>query len=328
MSVAFFCWARLCYFLERGCSNGINNMFGLPDQAVGAVAAALIAGLISLLGLIISKEQKVSDFRQAWIDALRSDIAAVITHAQSIHGAYLAGHPSKAELWRSVREDFVGVNEAWARIRLRLNPKEEPSIAVLQVLKEHESVFQGSGPPDLSRLENIDQRLLDTTQAVLKKEWTRVRSGERTYRISKWSAIVIVVLSLLLLGWRVLSRQGNESEGRNYQGIFERRLRCRAAAEDYARKITAGDTIMTVERVDFSPSRESCIASTEEVRGFGTPHTYQVYRVIDLLSGESLFQDACNNNEPNARDSCGNGRDASIEQERNKGFDSALTHPK
>jgi hypothetical protein len=66
-------------------------MFGLPDQAVGAVAAALIAGLISLLGLIISKEQKVSDFRQAWIDALRSDIAAVITHAQSIHGAYLAG---------------------------------------------------------------------------------------------------------------------------------------------------------------------------------------------------------------------------------------------
>ena len=45
-------------------------MFGIPDQAIGAIAAALIAGLISLLGLIISKEQKVSDFRQAWIDAL------------------------------------------------------------------------------------------------------------------------------------------------------------------------------------------------------------------------------------------------------------------
>lgn len=31
---------------------------------------------MALLGLIISKEQKVSEFRQQWIDALREDIAA------------------------------------------------------------------------------------------------------------------------------------------------------------------------------------------------------------------------------------------------------------
>jgi hypothetical protein len=34
-------------------------------SAVGAVFAALIAGVISLLGLVISKEHKVSEFRQA-----------------------------------------------------------------------------------------------------------------------------------------------------------------------------------------------------------------------------------------------------------------------
>jgi hypothetical protein len=55
-------------------------MFGLPNEIAGAIIAAFIAGLIALLGLIISKEQTISWFRQAWIDALREDIAAVITH--------------------------------------------------------------------------------------------------------------------------------------------------------------------------------------------------------------------------------------------------------
>lgn len=55
-------------------------MFGLPDQAVGATIAAIVAALVALLGLIISKEQKVSEFRQQWIDALRADIAATIRY--------------------------------------------------------------------------------------------------------------------------------------------------------------------------------------------------------------------------------------------------------
>jgi hypothetical protein len=47
-------------------------MFGLPKEAAGAIFAALIAGLISLLGLIISKEQKISEFRRAGHYASRS----------------------------------------------------------------------------------------------------------------------------------------------------------------------------------------------------------------------------------------------------------------
>ena len=133
-------------------------MFGLPSEAVGAIAAAVIAGLIPLLGLIITKEQKVSDFRQAWIDALRSDVATVITHAHAIRGAYVA---NTAERWELVRDDFVGINEAWARIRLRFNPKERSSIAVLDVLKEHEALFAANNQPDLEELEALDRRLLE-----------------------------------------------------------------------------------------------------------------------------------------------------------------------
>lgn len=99
-------------------------MTTIPDIAIGTIAAALIAGLVSLLGLIISKEQKTSEFRQAWIDALRTELSAVIAHANAIHGAKAADFKTPAELWKDVRDDYVGINEATARIRLRLNPNE------------------------------------------------------------------------------------------------------------------------------------------------------------------------------------------------------------
>jgi hypothetical protein len=50
---------------------------------------AMIAGAFSLLGLVISKEQKVSEFRQTWIDALREDISELIAHANLIHAELL-----------------------------------------------------------------------------------------------------------------------------------------------------------------------------------------------------------------------------------------------
>lgn len=46
---------------------------------VGTVAAALVAGGIARGNLIASKETKVSEFRQAWINALRDDLAALFS---------------------------------------------------------------------------------------------------------------------------------------------------------------------------------------------------------------------------------------------------------
>ena len=39
-------------------------MLGLPNGAVGAIIAAVIAGLVAFFSLIITKEQSVSAFRQ------------------------------------------------------------------------------------------------------------------------------------------------------------------------------------------------------------------------------------------------------------------------
>jgi hypothetical protein len=48
---------------------------------IGRALVALFSGVFSMIGLIISKDQKLSAFRQAWIDALREDISSFAAHA-------------------------------------------------------------------------------------------------------------------------------------------------------------------------------------------------------------------------------------------------------
>src|ERR1035437_480359 len=181
-------------------------IFGLPTAVAGSIIAAVIAGIISLLGLIISKETKVSEFRQAWIDSLRAEVAAVITHAQAVHGAYLAKFIDKPTLWQNVREDCVGLNEAWAKVKLRLNPREPKSTDILSALEEHESVFQPDKDqpdkePAFENLDAAEKKLLAATKIVLREEWRRVKWGEPMYRGATLFAGVLVIVGFLLL-WK------------------------------------------------------------------------------------------------------------------------------
>ncbi len=179
-------------------------MFGLPEQTVGAIVAAFIAGVVALLGLIISKEQKVSEFRQQWIDALRDDIAAVIAHSHGIHGSSLAKRTPDQSLWDTVRGDITGISQVSARIRLRLNPNEKnekekaANKAVLEALKECDSIW-ASPTPDFFKLPAISEKLLSAGQIVLKINWDRVRSGEPVYRMARWVAVLVIVAVAIVL---------------------------------------------------------------------------------------------------------------------------------
>src|SRR5450759_2566061 len=57
---------------------GVKMPTELPAESVALIAtiiAALIAAAFSFVNLTLTKEQKTSEFRQAWIDALRQDLA-------------------------------------------------------------------------------------------------------------------------------------------------------------------------------------------------------------------------------------------------------------
>lgn len=90
------------------------------------------------------------------------------------------------------------MNEAWAKIKLRLNPDEGPSKAILEALQKHEGLFQ-EPPPDFSKLKDADRELLKCTQVVLKEEWEKVKRGEQIYRAATWLAGILVIVGLLFL---------------------------------------------------------------------------------------------------------------------------------
>lgn len=79
---------------------------------------------------------------------------------------------------------------------------------------------------------------------------------------------------------------------------FQERVRCKTIADDYVKRnadLTDGPTgkIVTLDKVDYSPARNSCVAEVEEITLFkGGSVGFESVR--DLLSGETLFSMSMN----------------------------------
>jgi hypothetical protein len=178
------------------------------SEAVGAIIAAIIAGLVAFFSLIISKEQTVSAFRQQWVDELRKDIATLASHVSSIYGASVSKHKDARELWERTKTDLPRFNEVIVRIRLRLNPNERrkregpATKAVLDALAELDVIF-ASPTPQFPKLEILAATLVANANVILKENWQRVRAGEPIYRATKWSTLglTIAVFLVLLFKW-------------------------------------------------------------------------------------------------------------------------------
>jgi hypothetical protein len=189
----------------------LNPLF----EAVGLSIAALIAGWFSLLSIILSKEKAISEFRQKWINGLRSEISALIAHAMQIQGYIVLtkpfpknGPPSQedkdqlANFLEKTRDDHIGLNRASKLVKLRLNPRDpEPeSGEILEHLKELNRLFDAPRNPEFAtQVDPITEQIADSAQRLLKKEWERVKQGEKTFRNAKRASFAIVALIILAM---------------------------------------------------------------------------------------------------------------------------------
>jgi hypothetical protein len=173
-------------------------MGGIPDAALGAICAAIVTSLIAVLGLIISKENKTSEFRQAWIDGLRAEISGVVGHLNVLVGSVRIVGRSK-DGWKEARDDVSGLNKCVACIRLRLNPSEARSKVITKYLDDIEGCFRVDGALPETRINDLEKQLIVEGQALLKDEWLRVRRGETFFKITRWAAIAVLVASAIAL---------------------------------------------------------------------------------------------------------------------------------
>lgn len=107
----------------------------------------------------------------------------------------------------------------------------------------------------------------------------------------------------------------------NRREIFEQRLKCKNLAEDYVKANSDNYTSVFLDRADFSTSRNSCIASTNEYSGSAQFTTYQV---VDVVTGELLSTDFCDNHDSQSTSFCGNGRNMKLRRERDEAFDKVV----
>ncbi|MNZ22201.1 hypothetical protein D3C78_392850 [compost metagenome] len=188
-------WLRLVsdagiYSLRR-----CNMKEDLLVPAVAALFVGLIAGFVSLVVSILSKDQKTSEFRQIWIDGLRDDVSNLVAHLSMIKFiAEIVNEREASEVEEYVierQEQFREIQRLVFRTRLRLNPAEHGTlIATLCLLEDAPANKMGM----------YSEEITVEAQDILKMEWERVKRGEPSFvwlkRISKGGIYSVLALGI------------------------------------------------------------------------------------------------------------------------------------
>ena len=196
-------------------------MTDLPVQSLTAIAtlvAALITAAVSFVSLTLTKEQKTSDFRQAWIDGLREELASFLAAARAFSRAIEVvntfGPDYKEKTVLRISDDKVGelryqAAESLCKIQLRLNPNESEHRELLRLLRRaiSEQNAMLSNRTGIEETMKAIELASEYAQPVLKKEWERVKRGELPFRIARnWVAPGIAALSLFFIAWVLLGK--------------------------------------------------------------------------------------------------------------------------
>lgn len=172
----------------------------IPAAAQGAIFAAIITSAIAFAGLLITKEQKTSELRQQWIDALRNDLADYVANLWTIRNA--VKHATKRSMWEVLNETLTEQAKVSARINLRLNPKESESKALLAAMKSMSDIVQRSPMASYNEVLTTSEKIQEVSGILLKKEWERVKDGEPFYQIARAIFLVVLVAGGIFLAVR------------------------------------------------------------------------------------------------------------------------------
>ena len=183
----------------------------LPAQSIIALAtlvAALIGGAVSFVSLTLTKELKTSEFRQAWIDGLRNELAAFFgaarAFARAVEVTHVFGPDYREKVVLLFTDEKVSdlryqAAETFSKIKLRLNPDEAEHIELLRLLRRaiDEQNDMLARKSDAAATLKAIETANEYARPVLKKEWQRVKEGELPFRIARnWVAPAIVVISI------------------------------------------------------------------------------------------------------------------------------------
>lgn len=200
-------------------NKGASGMAEPSDllNPTSAIVVSLIAGLFSFFNLVIAKEQKLSELRQSWIDGLREELAtffAAIYTLEYLTKAYcnnvVIEDIDRIDLAKTTHEPHIKACTAFTQIMLRLNPadKNEAQTKLIEKLNKIRDSFNKDEYH--IAIQHIEEARTNA-QLVLKTEWERVKRGEKTFYLSKYAALTILLSTLVLGGYLAIQTSNHSS---------------------------------------------------------------------------------------------------------------------
>ncbi|WP_049847942.1 hypothetical protein [Trabulsiella odontotermitis] len=165
--------------------------------------AACLAAFAAIVGLMITKEIKIAEFRQAWINELRallcelsSKLAWLSEKAARTPALAVADGPALAGDVNVLNDqDICDVYKIICQVKLRINtlsPSPEEK-SLLEFLDKHTE----SNNFSTFLLKDTQEQFLNLCASVLKNEWERVKTGGRFYVNSSNLAKILFVYFML-----------------------------------------------------------------------------------------------------------------------------------
>lgn len=186
----------------------------IPSQVwipLAGVTAALIAGVVSLVNLLIAKDQKITEFRQAWIDSVRQEIATLVSLSTAISSlrhvldTQQNKHETRDQALTSMasllKEENARRSECKNRILMLLNRKDD--VNLISKVNELCKISSISSKEEHAKIVDMSDQLVGDAQHLLKTEWTRVKRGEPFYRWIKSIIIIAVVILIMVFGFSI-----------------------------------------------------------------------------------------------------------------------------
>ena len=168
--------------------------------AIGTVIAATVAAGVTFLTATLSKDAKISDFRLAWMDTVRTEIAEISArclHIQESSKRLRAQGTAEVQIHKEFAEDMLSIKRNIAMLRMRLDPrKHQPVIYLLTKVDKKEwseRPLQTSSPDLLTEFQEEGRKLLFT-------EWQRVKKGEGAYMLFRPLSKYMFLILLTALG--------------------------------------------------------------------------------------------------------------------------------
>lgn len=159
------------------------------DGGSSLTAAVIITAIVGIFTLIIGRGSKISEFRQAWINDQRKDLAAWGAAALSLARGNSTDRAA----------DYHSLEEAAYRIRLRENPTKREWA---DVIRDMDAVRDKLLANDRTAFDVFPELrgIADGAQRRLKRDWNKVRRGEVGYQVLCFLFPALFAV-LLLIGY-------------------------------------------------------------------------------------------------------------------------------